>query len=94
MRFVFVLALIGGPAFAQDDQQSILDADCMAVFGPAAYGSRTYANGISTGIAIGYALANGVSADRLNEAGQLLGSACRHNPGMTFREALSIFDQD
>lgn len=94
MRFVLFLALIGSPAFAQDDQQSIWDMDCMAVFGPVAYGTQTFSTGVTAGVAIGYALANGWSPDRVNEAGQALGAACRNTPGMTFREALTIFDQD
>lgn len=94
MRFVLFLALIGSPAFAQDDQQSIWDMDCMAVFGPMAYGAESYGNGVIAGVAIGYAVANGWATDRVNEAGQVLGAACRNTPGMTFREALTIFDQD
>jgi len=94
MRLAVAIAIIASPALAQDKHKPLLERDCMEVMGAAIYGPETYGAGVISGITIGYVVANGGKPEDAKKIGELAGSLCRQNPGFTYGEVLSAFDQN
>lgn len=94
MRLTAIIALIASPAFAEDPEKSILDMDCMEAIGPIVFGPKTYSTGVTSGIILGYVIAQGGKPEDAEKIGELSAALCRQNPGYTVGDVLHTFDQD
>lgn len=90
MRYVIAALLIAAPAAAETP---LTERPCMEVIGPVVYGPPTYQTGLTSGVVLGYSLAEGQSEAEAQESAASVAKECKESPNMTFREALSVLDQ-